>query len=386
MFGGVFTPCTLTILGVIMFLRFGQVVGQSGIINAIADRLGCENDHDADDAFALGDRDQHASQRRRCVLSDQPQPGSRIRRRDRCAVLFGPGDLGGDVHHRFHRSLRRHLSRLVPTLHDNCNAGESGYVRLRLHRSRLDASKSSISFSRSWSRRSVRSTSGQSATSIHEYLQANLSSKFAEGENWFTMFALFFPAVTGIMAGANMSGDLANPSKSIPKGTLLAIGVTAVIYLSQAVLLGCARPAEELISNNMVIRDIAVWPIAITAGVFAATLSSALGSMMGAPRILQAFARDDIFSSLKFFGAGSGASNEPRRATVLTFVIAQVCIAAWRSERDRTDHHHVFHDYVRPVEHGHVLRGRHQEPQLSANVSDTATGSHRCWARSAAWP
>ncbi len=76
----------------------------------------------------------------------------------------------------------------------------------------------------------------------------------------------------------------------------------------------------------MIIRDISVWPLAITAGVFAATLSSALGSMMGAPRILQAFARDEIFASLKFFGAGSGATNEPRRATVLTFAIAQVCI------------------------------------------------------------
>lgn len=149
---------------------------------------------------------------------------------------------------------------------------------------------------------------------------------FLDGENTFTMFALFFPAVTGIMAGANMSGDLANPSKSIPRGTLAAVVVTGVIYLSQAALLGCARPAEELIGNNMVIRDIAVWPILITAGVFAATLSSALGSMMGAPRILQAFARDEIFTSLKFFGAGSGLSSEPRRATVLTFVIAQVCI------------------------------------------------------------
>ena len=157
-------------------------------------------------------------------------------------------------------------------------------------------------------------------------LQSNYASSFAVGDNWFTMFALFFPAVTGIMAGANMSGDLANPSKSIPKGTLLAVAITGAVYLSQAVMLGGARPAEELISNNMVIRDIAVWPMLITAGVFAATLSSALGSMMGAPRILQAFAHDDIFRSLRFFAAGSGATNEPRRATVVTFAIAQVCI------------------------------------------------------------
>ncbi len=158
------------------------------------------------------------------------------------------------------------------------------------------------------------------------YLKANWSANYMPGENAFTMFALFFPAVTGIMAGANMSGDLANPSRSIPRGTLLAIAVTGAVYLSQAFLLGCARPAEELINNTMVIRDISTWPVLIVAGVFAATLSSALGSMMGAPRILQAFARDEIFKSLKFFGAGSGATNEPRRATVMTFAIAQICI------------------------------------------------------------
>ncbi|MCA9128823.1 MAG: amino acid permease [Planctomycetales bacterium] len=154
----------------------------------------------------------------------------------------------------------------------------------------------------------------------------NLYSQFRPGENWFTMFALFFPAVTGIMAGANMSGDLRNPSRAIPRGTLLAVAVTGAIYLSQAFLLGSCRPAEELIENDMVIRDIALWPSLITAGVFAATLSSALGSMMGAPRILQAFARDEVFSWLEFFGAGSGRKREPRRATVLTFVIAQSCI------------------------------------------------------------
>ncbi|NND97693.1 MAG: amino acid permease [Pirellulaceae bacterium] len=164
-------------------------------------------------------------------------------------------------------------------------------------------------------------------TDFHpEYLQENLWPRFSEGENTFTMFALFFPAVTGIMAGANMSGDLAKPSRSIPSGTLLAVIVTGLVYLSMAVLLACARPGEELVANTMIIRDIATWPVLITAGVFAATLSSALGSMMGAPRILQAFARDEVFKSLNFFAAGSGLTNEPRRATVLSFAIAQVCI------------------------------------------------------------
>lgn len=159
-----------------------------------------------------------------------------------------------------------------------------------------------------------------SATTLH----ANLGSHFVGEGNFFTMFALFFPAVTGIMAGANMSGDLRDPARAIPRGTLAAIFVTGAIYASQAILLGGARPHEELVSNNLIMADVARWPILITAGVITATLSSALGSMMGAPRILQAFARDNVFSWLRPFAGGAGT--EPRRATIVTFAISQLCI------------------------------------------------------------
>ncbi len=159
-----------------------------------------------------------------------------------------------------------------------------------------------------------------------ELLRANWKPDYQPDQSFYTMFALFFPAVTGIMAGANMSGDLREPSKSIPRGTIAAVLVTAVIYLSQAVLMGGASTHDELVHNNLVISEIAIWPLLITAGIFAATLSSALASMMGAPRILQAVCKDGIFPRIKFFSKGSGPANEPRRAIVLSFVIAQVCI------------------------------------------------------------
>ncbi len=157
-------------------------------------------------------------------------------------------------------------------------------------------------------------------------LRANMSSGFTDGQSFFTMFALFFPAVTGIMAGANMSGDLKDPARSIPKGTLWAVLFTALIYLSMAVVLGGAASRDSLIGSNKIIGELSAFEILITAGVFAATLSSALGSMMGAPRILQAFARDNVFRLLRFYAKGSGKNSEPRRATVLTFVIAQIAI------------------------------------------------------------
>ena len=128
------------------------------------------------------------------------------------------------------------------------------------------------------------------------------------------------------MAGANMSGDLKDPAKSIPQGTLLAVLVTGIIYATMVVVLGATASRETLINNKLVMSEIATIPVLITAGVLAATLSSALGSMMGAPRILQALARDSVFATLSFFGQGSGPNHEPRRAIVLTFIISQVCI------------------------------------------------------------
>lgn len=157
---------------------------------------------------------------------------------------------------------------------------------------------------------------------------ANLGTSY-NGETFFTMFALFFPAVTGIMAGANMSGDLKDPAKAIPSGTLWSIIFTGIIYLSLALLMGGTRTAAELAVNDgktMVISEISQWPFLITAGVFAATLSSALGSMMGAPRILQAFAKDNVFPILRPFSVGSESNNEPRRAVIVTFLISQATI------------------------------------------------------------
>ncbi|MBF0468359.1 MAG: amino acid permease [Desulfamplus sp.] len=161
-----------------------------------------------------------------------------------------------------------------------------------------------------------------------DLLRTNMQPAWTEDHSFFAIFALFFPAVTGIMAGVNMSGDLKDPAKSIPGGTFAAIGLTALIYAGIAILLAASCSRDVLLSSNFVMKDIALSGSLVYAGVICATLSSALGSMMGAPRILQAFARDNVFKSLKLFAKGSGASNEPRRAILLTFVISQMGIMA----------------------------------------------------------
>ncbi|MCP5121470.1 MAG: amino acid permease [Pseudomonadales bacterium] len=154
-------------------------------------------------------------------------------------------------------------------------------------------------------------------------LEENLTPGYTHDATIFTVFALFFPAVTGIMAGANMSGDLQDAGRSIPRGTLIAIAITAVIYCLAAVALAGANSRAVLLKDSFVMGSSARWPVLVVAGMITATLSSALSSMMGAPRILQALARDGVFSSLQFFAQGSGRNHEPRRAMVLTFVIAQ---------------------------------------------------------------
>ncbi len=159
-----------------------------------------------------------------------------------------------------------------------------------------------------------------------ETFHSNLAPNWTDTYGFFSTFALFFPAVTGIMAGVNMSGDLKDPGRSLPTGTLGAIGFTALIYAGIAITLASSSHRNVLLGDSFVMKDASRWGFLLYAGVISATLSSALASMMGAPRILQAFARDNVFDRLKWFGQGAGLSNEPRRAVLLTFIIAQTGI------------------------------------------------------------
>lgn len=146
-------------------------------------------------------------------------------------------------------------------------------------------------------------------------------------EGFWVVFAVFFPAVTGIMAGINMSGDLKNPSRSIPKGTFAAVGVGYLIYMVLPILLANRADAMTLIEDPMVMRKMSYWGDAILIGVWGATLSSAVGSILGAPRVLQALVRDRILPRwLDWLGNGSGEDDSPRLGTIFTLGIALVAV------------------------------------------------------------
>ncbi len=149
----------------------------------------------------------------------------------------------------------------------------------------------------------------------------------ADTDRFWPVFAVFFPAVTGIMAGVNMSGDLEDPGRSIPRGTFWAVGVGYVIYMALPVILALRVDGATLIEDPLVMRRIALWGDAILLGVWGATLSSAVGSILGAPRVLQALARDGVLPrGLRFLGKGSGQEDTPRAATVVTLGLALLAV------------------------------------------------------------
>ncbi len=138
------------------------------------------------------------------------------------------------------------------------------------------------------------------------------------------VFAIFFPAVTGFTAGVAMSGDLKDSKSDIPKGTLLAISVGLVVYIALVVMIYYFVDQATLLSNYNFLMALAWIPALVVAGIWGATLSSALGGILGGPRIIQAIAQDKIVP--KILGKGYGVNNEPRNALIFTFIISEAGI------------------------------------------------------------
>ncbi len=150
-------------------------------------------------------------------------------------------------------------------------------------------------------------------------------------DNFFFVFAIIFPAFTGMTAGVGLSGDLKNPGKSIPIGTVAGTVVGLIVYIFIVFKLDNSASPDDLINNQLAMSDIAVfgkWIIPI--GLAASTISSALGSIMVAPRTLQALGHDRTFPFKGFnrqMAKGKADTNEPFNASVITIIIAFVFVA-----------------------------------------------------------
>ena len=157
----------------------------------------------------------------------------------------------------------------------------------------------------------------------------NLTSTITAPDGFGIVFATCFPAFTGMIAGLGLSGDLKDPKRSIPLGTITATLVGMTIYALVAIKLAQSATPEALADDQFIMARIAVWGPSIYIGLAAAAFSSALGSIMVAPRTLQALARDRVFPGPKvndLLASGRGDAGEPVNATYVSVALAAVFV------------------------------------------------------------
>ncbi len=320
-FAGVFTPSILTILGVIMYLRFGWVVGNVGLVGSlIIVTLATSITFLTSLSLAAIATDQ------------QVKIGGAYYMISRSLGIESGGAVGISLY------LAQALSVSMYTV----GFAES-IVQVFPHLNEKLIAVAAIFFVAG-----VALVSAKAASRVQYFILAaigislislifgspiestNIELWGASPENsvpFWVVFAVFFPAVTGIDVGVNMSGDLKDAGKSIPKGTFMAVGVGYVIYMVLPVILATRADSLSLIEDPMIMRRIAFWGDAILVGVWGATLSSALGSTMAAPRVLQALARDGVLPPVMArLGKGSGKENLPRLGTLFTLIFTVTAV------------------------------------------------------------
>eukprot|EP00045_Choanoeca_perplexa_P015906 m.206806 g.206806 ORF g.206806 m.206806 type:complete len:938 (-) comp17113_c0_seq1:1520-4333(-) len=167
-----------------------------------------------------------------------------------------------------------------------------------------------------------------------KHLDNNTMSHFTKSDScdgqvcqFHDIFAILFPMVTGIMEGANLSGDLANPAKSIPVGTLWALVTAFVIYTALIVTMGGSFTRYNLKTDQNLFQNATLGSsYIVVTGIIISSISSALGSLFGGSRVLQAMARDDLMPILSPFKFGTAHGDEPRVAVLFTWAVAQGCV------------------------------------------------------------
>lgn len=151
-------------------------------------------------------------------------------------------------------------------------------------------------------------------------------AEFRNSDQFFVIFAIIFPAFTGMTAGVGLSGDLKNPAKSIPWGTTAATLIGMIIYVLVIYKLAQYASVQDLLDHQLIMSQIALGgAIVIPLGLAASTISSALGSVMVAPRTLQALSVDKSLPSRglnNWLAKGRKKDGEPINASLVTCLIA----------------------------------------------------------------
>ena len=320
-FAGVFTPSILTILGVIMYMRLGWVVGNAGLLGAILIIIIAH-------VISISTGLSVSS-----VATDKKiGAGGIYYVLSRSMGVPIGGSIGIALYVGTAFSIALYLIGFAESFNSYLGFGMeindfriTGTIALVLLTA-LALISTSVALK---SQYFILAAIVLSIVSIffgsHDFTPQTVSMFSTEGSVPLeVVFAIFFPAVTGFTAGIAMSGDLKDPKNSIPRGTLLAIGVGLIVYLFLAVFIAYTIDSEVLKSDYNILMKIAFFAPAVIAGVWGATLSSALGGILGGPRILQAMSVDKV--TPRFFAKGRGENNEPVNALLLVFLIAEAGI------------------------------------------------------------
>uniref|UniRef100_UPI003AB00ED6 solute carrier family 12 member 8 n=1 Tax=Centroberyx gerrardi TaxID=166262 RepID=UPI003AB00ED6 len=159
-----------------------------------------------------------------------------------------------------------------------------------------------------------------------ELLGRNMMPDYSTGENFFTVFGVFFPAATGVMAGFNMSSDLQRPEHNIPVGTLAAVFTSWFLYLVFVFLLGAICTREALRYDFLIAEKVSLVGFLFLLGLYISSLASCMGGLYGAPRILQCIAQERVIPALAFLGKGKGPNKTPVAAICLTSLLTMAFI------------------------------------------------------------
>ncbi|CAH0562662.1 unnamed protein product [Brassicogethes aeneus] len=146
---------------------------------------------------------------------------------------------------------------------------------------------------------------------LSDNLEKNMWSNYTEGYSWFTVFGVFFPTITGILSGINMSGDLKAPSTNIPNGTLAAISTGTLLYLVFIIFLGATCVRADLLTDFMIAGKVSAISVLLLAGLYVSSMSSCLGAMYGTPRVLQSIALENVIPGIGILGTGRGPNKVP---------------------------------------------------------------------------
>ncbi len=325
-FAGVFTPSVLTILGLILFLRLGYVVGNAGLLESIA-ILAIATAISLITSLSLS----------AIATNITVKKGGDYYLISR---TLGPA-FGGAI------GAVLFLAQAISVAFYCVGFGEAAAAIIGLDHARapqvLAAAAVAVLFLFAWAGADwasklqmlimgilIAALASLTLGAIGAFSPDNLAaatSPFEKSPGFWVLFAVFFPAVTGFTQGVSMSGDLKSPGRAIPVGILSAVGVSTFVYLGLIVLLAGAVSPEALATDLGASRRLSSVGWLFDAGVIAATISSGMASFLGAPRILQSLAQDRIVLALTPFAKGVGPSENPRRATVLTFALAIAVVA-----------------------------------------------------------